>query len=77
MTLKTLSIITSFLILFSLNLNATSFSKVATLEPVLMQQGDKKHGVVSVGWILRCFIKLHTLQNFTTQHQDNTALWDV
>ncbi|WP_294966574.1 nitrous oxide reductase accessory protein NosL [Sulfurimonas sp.] len=67
-TLKILTLIT-ILILSSLNLNAKSFSKVATKEPVLVQKGHEKHWCPVCGMNLKMFYKT----NHTSQLHNKTS----
>lgn len=55
--MKKLSILFTVLILSILNLNAASFSKTATLEPVLTQTGTQKHWCPVCGMNIKMFYK--------------------
>ncbi len=68
MSIKKLFILITFALLLSLNLNAASFSKVATQTPVLTQKGHEKHWCPVCGMSIKAFYKTsHTskLQNDT------------
>ena len=55
--MKKLSLLLSILLLISLNLSAASFSKMATLEPVLTQKGHEKHWCPVCGMSIKMFYK--------------------
>ena len=57
MSIKKLSILISFALFFSLNLNASSFSKTATKEPVFTQKGPEKHWCPVCGMNIKTFYK--------------------
>ena len=65
--LKTAALIT-ILLLLSLNLNAQSFSKTASLKPLLTQEGHEKHWCPVCGMNLKMFYKT----NHTSKLQDTT-----
>ncbi len=70
MSIKKLFILTLFTLFLSLNLNAASFSKVATDAPVLIQKGHEKHWCPVCGMSIKAFYKTsHTskLQNETSR----------
>lgn len=63
-----LSLLISILLLSFLNLNAQSFTKVASVEPVLTQKGDEKHWCPVCGMSIKMFYKTShatTLKNST------------
>jgi len=57
MTIKKLFILITFLIFQSFALNATDFSKVSTLEPILTQKGPEKHWCPICGMDIKMFYK--------------------
>ncbi len=66
MSIKKLFIIVTIAILSSITLNAKSFSKMASVEPVLIQKGQEKHWCPVCGMNIKMFYKTsHTskLQN--------------
>ena len=68
MYIKKIIILISILLLTTLSLNAKSFSKMASVEPVLTQQGKEKHWCPVCGMNIKMFYKTsHTskLQNGT------------
>jgi nitrous oxide reductase accessory protein NosL len=63
MTTLKIFILITLLIFSSLNLNAKSFSKVASKEPLLVQKGHEKHWCPVCGMNLKMFYKTnHTSQ---------------
>ena len=68
MSIRKLLILISFVLFLSFNLNAASFSKVATDAPVLIQKGHEKYWCPVCGMSIKAFYKTsHTskLQNET------------
>ena len=55
--MKKISLLLSILILFSLNISASSFTKMATAKPILVQEGAKKQWCSVCGMNLKMFYK--------------------
>ncbi|NOR58246.1 MAG: hypothetical protein GQ474_06965, partial [Sulfurimonas sp.] len=69
MTTLKIFILSTLLIFSSLNLNAKSFSKVASKEPLLVQKGHEKHWCPVCGMNLKMFYKT----NHTSELHNKTS----